>query len=461
MAKKQQHILIIEDDITFSLILSKYLDKHDYASTAVGGIQDALKLLRLTPSKFDAILLDYHLLDGTAMDVLDFLKVHQLPNPVIIMTSILDIKIAVQAIKKGAKDYITKPINQEELLMQLQEVLKNATSAPQQTKRQQAETNTKDHFVIGHSVMAQQLHKHIELVANTDMAVLIVGESGTGKEHVAKKLHQNSSRKEGPFIAIDCGALSNELAASELFGHTKGAFTGATQDKIGQLEAADGGTIFLDEIANLSYENQVKLLRVLQEKELMPVGATATKKIDVRIITASNEDFNQAISKGLFREDLYHRLNEFKLKIPSLSERIEDLPEFISFFIEKSNELLGKNVQQVSEAVLQIFEKYHWPGNIRELQNVIKRAVLLSVDDIITPKELPEEMALHLVVQPKASGQIHSVEDIKQLNEQQEKELIIKTLMQVQFNKSKAARILKINRTTLYNKLNKYGIIDT
>ncbi len=457
-----KHILIIEDDTTFATVLARYLERHDYTTTKVSNIRTARAELEKEHQGIDLILLDYNLPDGTGMEILEYLTQQHMMMPVLIMTGFLDIKTAVGAIKKGASDYITKPINQEELLMQIQEALK--PEAPEKvaaTVRSPKEPDgvVAHNYVAGRSAEAQELSRYIELVAGTDMTVLIVGESGTGKENVARLLHMKSARAGKPFVAIDCGALSNELASSELFGHVKGAFTGALQDKKGQLELADGGTIFLDEVGNLSYENQMKLLRVLQEKEMMRVGDHTPVKIDVRVITATNEDFQQAISKGTFREDLYHRLNEFKIRIPSLSQRKEDLDDFIEFFIRQSNEQLHKNIRGINDAVRKIFFSYHWPGNIRELQNVIRRAVLLASGDIITTRELPEDMEM-VINTATVPTPVASVQDIRTINEQFEKELIIKTLIQTRYNKSKAARILKIDRTTLYNKLNKYGILD-
>lgn len=456
-----KHILIIEDDTTFAAILARYLERYEYTTVKVGTIRSAREVLEPNAKEIDLILLDYNLPDGTGMEILEFLKEKSIIIPVLIMTGFLDIKTAVGAIKKGATDYITKPINQEELLMQIGEVLRPTVTEqtiPEALKVTPASGRHSGHnYVAGKSVAAQELARYIELVAATDMTVLIVGESGTGKENVARLLHMKSERAHKPFVAIDCGALSNELASSELFGHVKGAFTGALLDKKGQLEIADGGTIFLDEVGNLSYENQMKLLRVLQEKEMMRVGDHTPIKIDVRVVTATNEDFQQAISKGTFREDLYHRLNEFKIRIPSLAQRKDDLDDFIDFFIHQSNEQLRKHVRGIDEAVRKIFFSYQWPGNIRELQNVVRRAVLLAAGNLITTADLPEDMEMVIGAVPSV---VASVQDIKSINEQFEKELIIKTLIQTRYNKSKAARMLKIDRTTLYNKLNKYGILD-
>jgi len=292
------------------------------------------------------------------------------------------------------------------------------------------------------------------------MSVIIQGESGTGKEHVAKSIHRLSKRSEGPFVAIDCGSLSKDLAASELFGHKKGAFTGALQDKIGQFEAADGGTLFLDEIGNLGYDVQIKLLRALQERIVVPIGSTNPVKVDVRLIAATNEDLMVISQTGDFREDLYHRLNEFKIQVPALRERGEDLGVFIQHFVDKANDELGKNVRQLSKEVIDIFQKYDWPGNLRELNNVIKRLVLLSKEEIADLKALPQEMITSMqsvpaaVITSKAAGG----SDLKLLQETHEKEMIEKVLQDVRYNKSKAAKLLNIDRKTLYYKIEKYHI---
>lgn len=438
-------VLIVDDDITFSKILTSFLSKHGYSSVVAHSFKEACTLMQ--SESLSLLLLDYRLPDGTGIDVLEFMNSQALHIPAIMMTGFHDIRTAVQAIKKGAQDYITKPINHEELLMQIQDVMR--------TDDVSAEMDKTENFVKGKSEIAQQLEQHISLVAGTDMTVLIQGESGTGKEHVARAVHQLSKRSELPFVAIDCGALSAELAASELFGHVKGAFTGAMQDKKGQFEYANGGTVFLDEVGNLNYDIQVKLLRALQEREITPVGSNKKIKFDVRIVTATNEDFQELIKNGVFREDLYHRINEFKIKLPSLSERKEDMDSFVAFFIEKANKDLNKKVRTLSKGVKHLFEQYNWPGNIRELKNIIKRGVLLASGAEIEMKDIPQEMewAISDVQEQKELNA-----DLKMQQEELEKTLIEKTLREVKYNKSKAAKLLNIDRTTLYYKMSKYNI---
>lgn len=457
-------ILVIEDDRTFSRILDGFLGKNGHATAVAYTGEEGIKTF--FAETFDLVLLDYRLPDTDGLDMLGQIKKRSPHVPVIIMTSFSDIRTAVKAIKAGAYEYITKPVNPDELLMLLQNALKGQPAAGETTPKQAKEKSTarkKDEpsgdFVKGHSDVSRVLHEHIELVAPTDMSVIIEGESGTGKEYVAGAIHRMSERAKKSFVAVDCGALSKDLAASELFGHVRGAFTGAVQDKTGQFVEANGGTLFLDEVGNLSYEVQVKLLRAIQERVIQPLGSNKEIKVDVRIITATNDDLQASVKKGEFREDLYHRLNEFKLTVPPLRERGNDLMEFCEFFREKSNEELNRNTTRFSPEVLQIFKTYDWPGNLREFKNVIKRAVLLSTTEEVGTGSLPAEM-IEAVRNPapqvpKPGEQIY---DLKALQEVQERELIMSTLQEVRYNKSKAARILNIDRKTLYLKMEKYGI---
>ncbi len=445
-------ILVIEDDLTFSRILEGFLSKQGFKVRVAHRGAEGLQLFQT--KAFDLVLLDYRLPDVTGMDVLIEIKKSSPATQVIIMTSFSDIRTAVKAMQVGAFEYITKPVNPDELLMIVQQALKkgqnNTTVAPKVSLKK---------FVEGNSSAAKQLYNYVKLVAPTDMSVIIEGESGTGKENVAQTIHSLSPRSKAKFVAVDCGALSMELAASELFGHVRGAFTGAVQDKIGQFEEAHKGTLFLDEVGNLSYEIQVKLLRAIQERIIQPVGSNKEIKIDVRIITATNDDLFEGVKKGNFREDLYHRLNEFKVKVPPVRERYDDLDEFMNFFKELANMELERAVDGFDKEVVDIFKAYDWPGNLREMKNVIKRAVLLTHEGNITLQSLPVEM-LEAIRNPpiKTSTASSPVYDLKALQESQEKEMILKTLKEVRYNKSKAARILNIDRKTLYLKIEKYGI---
>jgi two-component system response regulator HydG len=437
-------ILILEDDLTFSQLLEGFFRKHKYEPVVAYKVKEALKLL--DQQAFDLLLVDYRLPDGTGLDVLATAKEKGLSTPVVIMTSFNDVRTAVKSIRLGAFDYITKPVNPDELLMIIESGLNTGSKSNKKTI-QHADT------IKGNSPSAEKLYEHINLVAPTDISVIIQGESGTGKEYAARTLHEQSKRAGKPFVAIDCGALSKDLAASELFGHVKGAFTGALTDKKGQFEAANGGTLFLDEIGNLSYEVQVKLLRALQERVIQPLGSTKTIPVDVRIIAATNDDLLTSVTTGTFREDLYHRINEFKIQLPPLRSRGKDLELFMDHFIQLSNKELGRQVMSISDEAKEILNNYDWPGNLRELKNVIKRMVLLSPGERAGIDALPDEMMLAIHQAPKPSGS-----NLKAINEANEKALIQETLLKVKYNKSQAAKLLNIDRKTLYSKMERYEI---
>lgn len=443
-------ILVVEDDVTFSRIIHVFLSKHGYEVDICHKMKDSI--ISLSASQYDLMLLDYRLPDGTGMDVLTWSKenLEKLPCA-IFMTSLQDIRTAVQTVRSGAFNYITKPINPEELLLVIEEAIsKNVEPAnfflPKEV------TITGSDFVKGTSEVASRAYEFVDLVAPTALNVLILGESGTGKEHIARRIHDLSTRSNAPFISVDCGTQSDELAASELFGHLKGAFTGASSDKKGFFEIADGGTLFLDEIGNLSYEVQLKLLRAIQEKTINPVGGTRKIKTDIRILAATNEDLVERAQNGFFRSDLYHRLNEFSIQVPALRERREDLEWFIPYFLNVSNAELSRKVLGFHQDVLDIFYDYDWPGNLRELKNVIRRAVLLSKSEIAGLECIPPELAA------KTYMMVETPVLLSEQRDDSEKQMIIQTLQKVRFNKSKAAQVLGIDRKTLYNKLSKYGL---
>lgn len=438
-------ILIIEDDTTFAELLEVFLTKNKHETAFATNVKQAIKIL--AQENFDLLLTDYRLPDGNGLEILTQARASGVTSPVVIMTSFNDVRTAVKSMQMGASDYITKPVNPDELLM----IVNNALQK-KQTPNDSKNREITD-FIKGKSAIADKLYSHIDLVAPTDMSVIIQGESGTGKEYAARTLHLQSKRKNKSFIAIDCGALSKDLAASELFGHVKGAFTGALADKKGQFEVANGGTLFLDEIGNLSYEVQVKLLRALQERVIQPLGSTKQVKVDVRIIAATNDDLTKSIADGEFREDLYHRVNEFKIQLPPLRERGNDLELFINHFTQQANKELDRNVKSIAKDAKAILLKYDWPGNLRELGNVIKRMVLLSPTEEAKIEALPDEMVF-AIEQPQANNQ----SDLKAINEVNEKTLITETLIKVKYNKSKAAKLLNIDRKTLYSKMERYGI---
>ncbi len=438
-------ILLVEDDITFSLLLQGFLQKHGFAVDAAQNVKSGLKLL--DQNKYDLLLLDYRLPDGNGPEIFINAYKQGLKIPAIIMTSFNDVRTAVKTIQAGAFDYITKPVNPDELMMIMSNALKDDEKEPS------SPGIVKTDFIQGKSLVADKLQAHIDLVAETEMSVIIQGESGTGKEYAARAIHQKSKRAGKPFVAVDCGVLSRDLAASELFGHVKGAFTGAVTDKKGLFETANGGTLFLDEVGNLSYEVQIKLLRALQEKVVQPIGGTKPLNVDIRIITATNDDLLNSVSQGDFRQDLYHRINEFKIQLPALRERGGDLDLFINHFIVLSNQELNRNVQHISPAVKEILQRYDWPGNLRELKNVIKRMVLLTKTETADVDALPDEMLFSVTHLPAQAAT-----DLKLNNEVNEKELIQKTLQKVKYNKSKAAKLLNIDRKTLYSKIERYGL---
>ena len=444
-------ILVIEDDIAFCKLVEKFLTKNGYEISTAFSAAEAKSIIAAV--KFDLILTDFRLPDSDGMILLAKFKA-EMPNvPVILMTGYSDVSTAVKAIKNGATDYISKPFNPDEVLIVVANALKNGnilteTKETPSRSKPQPKAEVESEFVMGLSPASTKLAEYIKLVSPTDISVLIVGESGTGKEVIAQKIHKNSQRNKKAFIAVDCGTIPKELAASEFFGHVKGSFTGALDDKIGYFEAANGGTIFLDEIGNLSYENQVQLLRALQERKIKPVGSNKEISVDIRIITATNEDLREAVKNGDFREDLYHRINEFSIASPSLKERKEDLMIFAEFFLEKSNNQLNREVIGFSDEVMHIFQNYTWPGNLRELQNVVKRSTLLTQGDFIERTVLPSEL---FVVNQEKQEESFSLS-------QNEKEAIIQALEQTQNNKSEAAKLLKVTRKTLYNKLKFYNL---
>lgn len=442
-------ILIVEDDITFGMMLKTWLGKKGFDVTSVSNIARAQK--HLEGQTADLILSDLRLPDHDGIYLLKWMNDRGMNIPLIIMTGYADIQTAVQAIKLGARDFIAKPFNPEELLKKISEAEEekpHSASPPPSTQKKRAAPPTGNAHLEGESDVARQLYNYVGLVAPTTMSVLINGASGTGKEYVAHRIHQLSKRSEQPFVAIDCGSIPKELAASEFFGHVKGSFTGALTDKVGAFVAANGGTLFLDEIGNLSYEVQIQLLRALQERRIRPVGSTQEIVVDIRLVCATNENLEQAIEKGTFREDLYHRINEFTLRIPDLKERQEDILLFANFFLDQANRELDKQLIGFDAKASRILLDYHWPGNLRQMKNIIKRATLLAQSNFITLDDLGSEL---LETPTPASN-------IALRNEETEKEHILAALRQTGNNKSKAAQLLDIDRKTLYNKLKLYGI---
>ena len=458
-------ILLVEDDVVFSKMLSRFLERNGYDVIGCYSLEEAEK--NLTPA-IKMIFTDLRLPDGDGINFLKQVK-DIFPNlPVVVMTSYAEVSTAVEAMKLGAFDYISKPFQQEDVLNVIKNAQNTVFSTPKpETVETAAPLSKTDHsspakmikapkvteenpFIEGVSPASKKLSKFINLVAPTDMSVLIMGESGTGKEVVAKLIHLKSERRNKPFIAVDCGAIPKEIASSEFFGHIKGSFTGAITDKKGHFEEANGGTIFLDEVGNLSYENQIQLLRALQERRIKPIGSSKEIEVDIRVLAATNEDLLEAVNKGDFREDLYHRLNEFAIKVPSLSERKDDLMIFGSYFLEIANEKLHKNVQGFTERAVQKMLNYNWGGNLRELSNVVKRATLLTTTDYISENELPDFVMSETRHFPTERFSFSTKEN--------ERELIIGALHETNNNKTEAAKLLGFTRKTLYNKLKAYNI---
>lgn len=460
-------ILIVDDEVNIGLLLSKFLTKNSFlVETSTTG---ASAMEHLSRQNFDLVLCDYRLEDTDGKEILIKIKDSYPTTGVIIITGYSDIKLAVELIKLGAYDYITKPLYPDEILNTINKAIDmqialNQTVNEEVKKEKPAKPSqlSNGEFVEGQSLASKELAKQISLVAPTSYSVILTGESGTGKESVAKTIHLNSPRKDKPFIAMDCGSLTKELAGSEFFGHEKGSFTGALYTKIGHFEMANGGTLFLDEVGNLSYDIQAALLRTVQERRIKRIGSTKEIELDVRIIVATNENLTDAIQNGRFREDLYHRFNEFSIHLPPVSQRGKDIMIFANTFLAVANQELSRNVQSFSKEVEECFLTYNWPGNVRELKNVVRRATLLTETDEIQLKALPLEISTYAkasIIETAVENSImrsaktNKPRDLKNAALEAEYDTILNVLREVNFNKTKAAKILNIDRKTLYNKM--------
>ncbi len=478
--RSMENILVVDDDNDMCLLLTRFLTRNGYNVASAGSGKAALEWMKKnTP---DLVLCDFRLDDMTGAELLGKIKAVHRDAQVIIITGYSDVKDAVEAIKSGAYDYITKPLFPDEILITIKKALSTEANngqvfqntmnnpAPQAPKAKNSESRD---YIMGQSKEFAAIMRQIELVAPTNFSVIIYGESGSGKEAIAQQIHQKSKRSGKPFVAIDCGALSKELSGSELFGHEKGAFTGALNQKTGSLEVANEGTVFLDEIGNLPYDIQVSLLRVVQERKIRRVGGIKDIELDVRILVASNERLWDAARSGKFREDLYHRFNEFSIEVPPLRQRTDDIMLFAHHFLNLTNAELGKNVLRFSSEVVDIFNNYVWYGNLRELKNVVKRATLLTDGDTIEAKTLPFEISnfykLQFEAQPAGkaatetavaakapTNQMPFSSQLKSANLDAEYEVILNALKEVNFNKSKAAKLLNVDRKTLYNKMRQF-----
>lgn len=447
------HILIVEDDLTFATMMQTWLRKKGFDVDRVSSVSAAARQLTDTPN-FDLILSDLRLPDHDGLFLLEWMRKHNLRIPFIVMTSYAEVQNAVLAMKTGASDYIAKPVQPDILLQKIRDALSTpepaptpqpATPAPE--VKAQEPTADVPRYIEGKSEASRQLYEYVGLVAPTPMSVLILGASGTGKEYVARRIHELSPRRDKPFFALDCGAIPKEVAASEFFGYVKGTFTGATTDKTGAFVEANGGTLFLDEVGNLSYDVQVQLLRALQERKVRPLGGAHEIDVDIRLVCATNGDLASLVADGQFREDLYHRINEFTIYMPELKDRGADIFLFADLFIKHANADLGRDVIGLDDKASERIASYAWPGNLRELNNVMRRATLLAKGKHIGLSELERSMAPSTPTEPLA---LHD-----ELTEQQRIEAALRA---TGGNKSKAAQLLAVDRKTLYNKMKRYGM---
>ena len=448
-----EKILIVEDDIAFGTMIQTWLKKKGFEVEKATSVKAAIQIYEKTESGFDLVLSDLRLPDHDGIFLLQWMRKHGMLVPFIVMTSYAEIQNVVLAMKSGATDYVAKPFQPDILLDKIKEAIKtqkktqNTSTTEDKNTKVAAPAGDVPKYLEGESEASRKLYSFVSLVAPTPMSVLILGASGTGKEYVARRIHELSQRAGKPFFALDCGAIPKDVAASEFFGHVKGAFTGAEQDKKGAFEMANGGTLFLDEMGNLNYEVQVQLLRALQERKIRPVGSTKEIDIDIRLVCATNENLAQRVAEGNFREDLYHRVNEFTIYMPELKDRGADIFLFADLFIKHANKELNRNVEGLDSKAKERIAAYNWPGNLRELNNVMKRATLLATGRYIGVTELEQSMA-H--IQPQAPTTLH--------DEETELQRIEAALKAAGGNKSKAAQLLAVDRKTLYNKMKKYGI---
>ena len=453
----EERILIVDDDITFALMLRTWLSKRGFGVGTASSV--AAARTALAAGGFSLVLSDMRLPDEDGIALLQWMAGAGVAAPVIVMTSYAEIQNAVRCMKLGARDYVAKPVNPDELLKKIREALDApaeaapaAKSASKSAARAAGNLSEQPlNYIEGRSDAARQLYEHVRLVAPTNMSVLVNGASGTGKEHVAQLIHRESKRAGKSFVAVDCGAIPRDVAASEFFGHVMGAVTGAVADKTGACEAADGGTLFLDEVGNLGYETQVQLLRALQERRIRPVGSNREIPVDIRLVAATNEDLEGAIARGTFRADLYHRINSFTLRMPCLRQMRGDIPLFADFFLDQANRELDKRIVGFDAAAAAALAAYGWPGNLRQLKNAVMSATLLAAGEYITCRDLPGEITEGPAAEPAAVP-------LSLRDPASEEEQIRRALAMAGGNKSQAAKLLGIDRKTHYNKLRLYRI---
>lgn len=451
---KTYRMLIVDDKANMRTMLESAFAEHNYDVTTASSGEDAIAYL--SESTFNVVISDFNMPGKSGIDVLRAAKGHSPETEVIIVTAYGTIDLAVEAMRLGAADFITKPFKISDIERKVEKLVRGKRNQPQQPIHTWIHPHVQ-HFV-GASGHARQLMKMITRIAPSKSSVLITGPSGVGKELVARAIHEASPRRDRPFVALNCAALAPGILESELFGHEKGAFTGAADRHIGRFEKADTGTLFLDEVGEIDPAIQTKLLRVLQESQFERVGGAQTLNVDVRIVAATNRDLKEAITQGKFREDFYYRLNVFSLQVAPLRERRDDIPALVEHFLRKFSLELGKEVLEIDDEVLVAFLHYPWPGNVRELENVVERAVVLAEGDRITREELPPEL-LQTLDTPQLLDAPRDVDgSLIERTDRLECDLIKGALERFRWNKTKAADHLGLKRTTLQYKIKKYGL---
>ena len=444
---EKPRILVVDDELIVRESLLHWFEEENYEVDTAESAEEALR--KLKAGKFDVYLLDMKMPGMSGIELLEKIKEVDPDAIVILITAFASVQTAIKALKEGAYDYLTKPVDPDELNHILQNALKQKTLLQENIQlKENIEEIIKPDNLIGESEEIKKIYSLINTVAPTDTTVMIRGESGTGKELVAKAIHINSRRRYFPIVTVNCGALAESILESELFGHEKGAFTGAHTKRKGKFEMADGGTIFLDEIGTISPKVQIELLRVIETKQFMRVGGNEQLKSDFRVIAATNEPLEELVKDGRFREDLYYRLNVFSIFIPPLRERNLDVPVLAYYFLQKLCAAMNKKISGISDEAMQILTTYNWPGNVRELENAIERAVVISKYDKITPEDLPFQLYRDSVAK---DDQVKSLASMEKMH-------IQRVLKENGWNISRSADVLGIDRVTLYNKINKYGL---
>ena len=454
MAEKKS-ILVVDDEKIILDSLCDFLSQEGFRTKGAKTLKGARA--ELGRGNYNIVITDVNLSDGDGFELLEIIKKNHAQTVVILMTSYGTIESAVKAIKLGAYDYLTKPIIDDELRMVVDKAAKQqALMSENESLRLQLEQKYSLESIISHNYKMAKIFDLIDAVADSNTTVLMTGASGTGKSMIARAVHHRSGRRDGPFIEVSCGALPDALLESELFGHIKGSFTGAVNNKEGKFLAADGGTIFLDEVANSSPALQVKLLRVLQNRQFEPVGSNETKTIDTRVLLASNKDLADEVKQGRFREDLFYRINVVTVTLPPLCERVGDIELLAKHFLQIYSTQHSKEKLGITDEAFEYLERYSWPGNIRELENVIERAVLLSKNRYIGHDDLPNS-----ITQDQSSDQKEYMQmSLKESLVKPEKNIIRQALEANHWNRQKTAKTLQINRTTLFKKMKRYGLYD-